>query len=157
MDDRPALEPELNVCTMTAEDHAMLDAVNIARAQTRMCGEQAFSAVPALTWSCNLEAAALGHSKDMANNNYFSHTGKNGSSSGDRISQAGYSWSTYGENIAAGSGYSAANAVVQGWLDSPGHCSNIMEGNFTHLGAAKYSNASSTYGVYWTQVLGRSQ
>jgi uncharacterized protein YkwD len=142
---------------MTTEDQAMLNAVNNARAQARDCGAQSFSAVPALTWNCNLEAAALGHSKDMANNNYFSHTGANGSSPGDRISQAGYSWSTYGENIAAGSGYSAASAVVQGWLDSPGHCSNIMGGNFTNLGAAKYSNPSSTYGLYWTQVFGRLQ
>ncbi|MEE4146098.1 MAG: CAP domain-containing protein, partial [Halieaceae bacterium] len=87
------------------------------------------------------------------NNNYFSHTGLNGSSPGDRITAAGYSWSSYGENIAAGA--SSVSQVMQMWLDSPGHCTNIMGGNFTNLGAARFSNPASTYNVYWTQVFGR--
>ena len=92
---------------------------------------------------------------DMANNNFFSHTGSDGSSAGDRATRAGYSWSAWGENIAAGVPYSAVSAVMQGWIDSPGHCANLMNANFSNLGAAKFSNPASTYNVYWTQAFGR--
>lgn len=136
----------------------MLDAVNATRAQARECGSYgSFPAVPPLAWSCPLEAAAQGHSTDMATNNFFSHTGSNGSSVGDRASSAGYSWTAIGENIAAGTSYSAVGAVVQGWIDSPGHCANLMRSSYKELGAAKVSNPSSTYTVYWTQVFGKSR
>jgi len=143
-------------CSTTAEEQSMLATVNAARTQARVCGSSgSFPAVSPLGWNCKLKAAALGHSMDMANNNFFSHTGSNGQSAGYRITAANYIWSTYGENIAAGIPLSSVSAVVQGWIDSPGHCANLMNANFTELGAAKYSNASSTYDVYWTQVFGR--
>jgi uncharacterized protein YkwD len=144
------------VCDPTAEELAMLDAVNAFRAQPRECGSRgSFPAVPALTWRCELQSAALAHSMDMADNNFFSHTGSDGQSAGDRITNAGYSWSAWGENIAAGIPLSGVSAVMQAWIDSPGHCSNLMGANFTNFGAAKYSNTSSLYDVYWTQVFGR--
>jgi len=143
-------------CSFTAEDQAMLDAVNAFRSNVRECGYLgSFPAVPALTWSCELDIAAQVHSMDMANNNFFSHTGSDGSSAGDRATRAGYSWSAWGENIAAGIPLGAVSTVVQGWIDSPGHCANMMNASFQHLGSAKFSNPSSTYGLYWTQVFGR--
>lgn len=143
-------------CSVSPEEQSMLDAVNAFRAQTRECGSRgSFPAVPALSWSCGLETAALAHSMDMANNNFFSHTGSTGLSAGDRATQAGYIWSAWGENIAAGIPLSSVSAVMQGWIDSPGHCANLMGASFSNFGAAKYSNGSSTYNVYWTQVFGR--
>jgi uncharacterized protein YkwD len=44
---------------------------------------------------------------------------------------------------------------MQGWIDSPGHCANLMAPIFTELGAAGYTNPDSTYGTYWTQAFGR--
>ncbi len=64
----------------------------------------------------------------MKTNNYFSHTGLNGSTAGQRITAAGYTWSAYGENIA--NGYSSEQAVINGWLGSEGHCKNIMSAEF---------------------------
>ena len=143
-------------CSMTSEERSMLDTVNAVRAQARECGSYgSHPAVAPLAWSCKLESAAFGHSRDMADNNFFSHTGTGGTSVGTRVTSAGYTWSTVGENIAAGISYSAVGAVVQGWVNSPGHCANLMRSSFTELGAVKYSNPSSTYNVYWTQVFGR--
>jgi uncharacterized protein YkwD len=143
-------------CTLTAEEQSMLDAVNSTRAQARACGDQgSFTAVSPLSWSCELNSAALGHSMDMADNNFFSHTGTDGQSVGTRATQAGYIWSSVGENIAAGLSLSSVGAVVQAWIDSPGHCANLMQSSYTQLGASKFSNLSSTYTVYWTQVFGR--
>jgi uncharacterized protein YkwD len=92
---------------------------------------------------------------DMANNDFFDHTGSDGLKVWDRASQAGYPWSAIGENIAAGISLSSVSAAVQAWLDSPGHCANIMSPGYTEFGASKYSNSASTYNVYWTQVFGR--
>jgi uncharacterized protein YkwD len=143
-------------CAASAEDQAMLEAVNAARSQARSCGSYGeFAAAAPLTWNCKLKAAAFAHSGDMANNDYFSHTGSDGSTVADRVTSAGYSWSSVGENIAAGLSYSAVSAVMQGWLDSPGHCANIMRSSYTEFGSSKYSNPSSTYRVYWTQVFAR--
>ena len=143
-------------CSLTAEEQSMLDAVNATRSQARVCGS--YGSLPAaspLTWNCKLEGAALTHSMDMANNNFFSHTGSAGDQVGDRVSQTGYGWSAAGENIAAGISLSSVGAVMQAWIGSPGHCANLMRSTYTEFGAAKYGNSSSTYDVYWTQVFGR--
>jgi uncharacterized protein YkwD len=65
-----------------------------------------------------------------------------GSSPGERITVAGYVRRTYGENIATG--YGDAQAAMDGWISSAGHCANLMNPNFTEMGGA-------TYGIYWTQ------
>jgi uncharacterized protein YkwD len=64
--------------------------------------QRAIYGLPPLAANAALATAAQAHSNDMANNNFFSHTGSDGSNPGQRISRAGYSWYTYGENIAAG-------------------------------------------------------
>jgi len=143
-------------CSITAEEQSMLETVNATRSQARECGSRGFfPAVSPLAWNCKLETAAVSHSMDMANNNFFSHTGSNGESVVYRLNEEGYVWSAVGENIAAGTPLSSVSAVVQAWIESAGHCANLMQPGFTELGAAKYSNPSSTYNIYWTQVFGR--
>ena len=56
-----------------------------------------------------------------------------------------------GENIAAG--MTNAAEAVQGWLDSPDHCENVMDARFTHLGAAFATNLTRDPAVYWTMDL----
>jgi uncharacterized protein YkwD len=132
---------------------AILQAVNTARASGRSCGEQQFPAAPAVTWNAALRDAALAHSTDMARQRYFGHQGKDGRVVADRALQAGYHWRRIGENIAAGQ--ESPEEVVAGWLSSPGHCANIMDGRFTEMGAAYAINsARETPRVYWTQVFG---
>lgn len=139
-------------CTLTAEEQDMLDRVNNARSTSRMCGNDFFAATGALTWDCDLKAAAINHSNDMSSNDFFDHTGTGDSTVGTRATDMGYVWLRVGENIAAG--FTTVPSVVQGWLDSPDHCSNIMNPDFTQLGTGKASDAASTFGTYWTQVFG---
>ena len=138
---------------MSQQDIAMLAAVNQARAVARSCGSTASPAVAALAWNCKLEQAANGHSQDMAENDFFDHTGSNGLSSGNRVTNAGYTWNGVSENIAAGQ--TTLSQVITGWLNSPGHCSNIMAAWPTELGAARVSSATATYSNYWTQNFAR--
>ena len=129
----------------------ILAAVNAARAQPRHCGERAFKAAPPLTWNALLGEAALGHSRDMAERVYFDHHESDGSDAAERIVRLGYRWSRVGENIASGLG--TPQAAVAGWIDSTGHCANLMNPHYTEMGAAYALNrASSNATLYWTQV-----
>jgi uncharacterized protein YkwD len=128
----------------------ILKLVNNARVAGRKCGSRFYRPTHRLIWDSRLARAAQRHSNDMANNNFFSHTGSDGSLVWDRIDDTGYDWQTCGENIAAG--YPSIRDAVNGWLNSPGHCANIMDPNFEEMGAAKANNVHSDYGIYWTQV-----
>jgi uncharacterized protein YkwD len=101
----------------------------------------------------SLVAAAQMHSEDMACNNYFSHTGLDGSTVGGRSTRQGYGWSFVGENI--GAGYSSPEAVVQGWMNSPGHRANILSPDYTEIGIGYAFSADSDYGTYWTAVFAK--
>ena len=144
-----------------ADITAYLTLINNARATARTCGGVNYPAVPALSWSDKLYRASYEHSQDMSSSQVFSHEGSgtasdwtgvaisanHKSSVGERLATYSYIWSAYGENIAFG--YSTAEAVMQGWLNSPGHCANIMSPNFNQAGMARLGN-------YWTQDFGYS-
>jgi len=130
----------------------VLRMVNARRAAGASCGAQGtFPAASALTWSDKLATASYLHSKDMADNNYFAHDSQNGTTFSARITAQGYSWSRAGENIAAGQGTLAT--AIDGWMNSPGHCANIMNAGFSQIGVGCARNASSTYKIYWTMDL----
>ncbi len=130
----------------------MLDTLNEARQQSRNCGGEFFAAAQPLRWEPRLAEAARKHSKDMANGNYTSHTGSDGSSPQNRISKEGYDWESSAENIAAGQ--NSYLQTLQGWLESPNHCRNIMNPNFQDFGAGYGYDKNSNYLHYWTQNFG---
>jgi uncharacterized protein YkwD len=133
----------------TIEDE-VLRLVNDARASKRKCGSTTYKAVRALRPDAKLAKLAAAHSSDMAAHNYFSHESRNGDSPFDRMADAGYRYSSAGENIAAG--YRTPSSVVKAWLKSPGHCRNIMKRSYTELGVGFASGGY--YGSYWTQDFG---
>jgi uncharacterized protein YkwD len=112
--------------------------------------ERAKVGLSALSTQGQLGSAARLHSTDMACNNYFSHTGLDGSNSADRAQRQGYSSGFVGENIAAG--YSSPANVVQGWMKSPGHKANMLSPEYTEIGVGYAFGDASDYGLYWTAV-----
>ena len=131
----------------------VLELVNAARTQGHRCGPAAYPPVAPLTRNATLEHAALGHAQDMATFGYMSHTGRDGSAPQERITNSGYRWSEAGENLA--SGISSPEAVVEGWLQSPEHCANIMDPAFTQMGVAFAVNTHNDAGIYWALEFGR--
>jgi uncharacterized protein YkwD len=128
----------------------ILDLVNAARAAGRRCGAKYFAPVGPLTLNASLTGAALAHSREMAKNDEFDHRGHDGSTPALRVQRAGYgAYRIVGENIASGAMTPAE--VTAGWLASPAHCENIMDGRFTHIGIAYAENLHSAAGLYWTQ------
>lgn len=94
-----------------------------------------------------LGKAAQDHSDDQQKCQKMSHTGCNGSSMGQRMRKAGYSFSFAGENVAWNQ--QTAQSVMRAWMNSPGHRRNILKSSFTNIGIG----LSSKY--YWTQKFGR--
>jgi uncharacterized protein YkwD len=131
--------------------------INVHRAAGASCGAQGrFPAAPALAWNDALTQASLLHSEDMVALDFFSHTGSSGSSAGQRATAAGYVWSTWGENIAAGQ--SDVDSVMDAWMASPGHCANLMNDRFRDVGLACVRGTANTrYRTYWTMTLGASR
>ncbi|BBC29896.1 SCP-like extracellular [Streptomyces graminofaciens] len=103
-----------------------------------------------VTLNAVLTKAAQAHSTDMAAHQNMSHTGSDGSSPGDRITRAGYDWSTYGENVAYG--YATPEQVMAGWMTSPGHKANILNCAFKEIGVGLAQSGS-----YWTQDFGTAR
>jgi uncharacterized protein YkwD len=128
----------------------LISLVNETRSEGCNCGDEYYPAVGALTWNELLIQAAQQHANDMGTNDFFSHTGSDGSNAGERITEQGYNWSTYGENIARGQ--TSPEQVMDSWINSEGHCKNIMNGNFKEFGAGFYAD-----GNYWVQVFAKSQ
>ena len=144
----PAPTPSTGI---SASEQRVLDLTNQARAVARSCGTTSYPAASALTWNASLATAARNHASDMAVRNYFSHTSQDGRTFVQRATNAGYSgYRALGENIAAGQ--STPESVVTGWLNSPGHCSNIMSADFRELGVGVGTGGS--YGIYWVQDFG---
>jgi uncharacterized protein YkwD len=119
----------------------------------------------ALVLSPQLSAAASAHSRDMALHDLFSHTGSDGSTMISRAVAAGYSYSRLAENLSAGQ--STPEEVVAGWMNSPGHRSNMLNCALREIGVGYYeqpddqSNVrldsgeiSGPYRHYWTQDFG---
>ncbi|TAG92031.1 MAG: CAP domain-containing protein, partial [Bacteroidetes bacterium] len=128
------------------DKNKLLQLVNNLRQAGCTCGSTLMPAVPVVTWDDILEKASQDHSKDMNQNNYFSHTSQDGRNPGQRITNAGYIWTTYGENIAKGQ--STEEIVMESWKNSEGHCKNIMNVNVREMGVGKS-------GEYWTQIFAK--
>ena len=110
-----------------------------------------FGPAPPVVLSNTLAGVAYGHANDMAVNNYFEHEDLQGKTPSDRVRATGYQEKLVGENIAYGP--KSIDEVVQGWMDSPGHCENIMDPRFVEMGLGYATSHDSKLALYWVQVL----
>ncbi|CAI8872484.1 CAP domain-containing protein [Methylocaldum szegediense] len=128
----------------------ILDQLRAIRAQARYCGRILFGPAKPLRWNQKLFLAAKIHAEEMSRRDYLSHRGLDGRRAGDRIVRTGYDWEVYGENIAQGQ--LTVSEAMRSWLDSPSHCSAIMEPDFEDVGVACASTGGGG-SPYWAMVL----
>ena len=122
---------------------AMLREINKMRAAGCQCGSEKMQPVAPLEWNDLLTQAARRHAEDMLQNDFFSHTGSDGSSSSQRIKESGYDFMAAGENVAE----APQEHVLKLWIESPSHCKNLMQPRFTQMGLAWAGN-------YWVLDFG---
>ncbi len=133
----------------------MFALVNQARARVQKCGSKTMPAVGPVDYSDEIAKAAQAHAQDMADKSYFSHDSRDGRSFDQRIAATKYRGYAGGENIA--SGFPTAQETLKGWLNSPGHCMNLMDPDFDHMGLGLASQNDSRYSSaisYWVQDFG---
>lgn len=106
--------------------------------------ERAKAGLSPLTAVGNLHSYAQTRSTELVS--VFDHVRPDGSNPLTSVFNLG-SYSTAGENIAMG--YSSAQAVMDGWMNSPGHRANILNANFTSIGVGCYNHNGV---LYWTQI-----
>lgn len=144
----PACQPVTLVGSGTSTEQAdpvQTEVVRLVNEHRKAAG------LPALTVDSRLYSAAKSHSNDQAARNTMSHTGSDGSDAGARLTAAGYQWSTWAENVAAGQ--PSAAAVVSAWMASAPHRANILSSQVTQIGVANAAAANGT--LYWTMDLAR--
>ncbi|SBT53134.1 CAP domain-containing protein [Micromonospora auratinigra] len=124
---------------VSAELQQVVDLVNKERAK---------AGCKALGIDDKLMLAAQRHSQDQADHKTMSHDGSDGSDVGDRLDRVGYAWRAYGENVAWNQQTPAA--VMDAWMNSPGHRANILNCSFTEIGVG----VARSNGPYWTQDFG---
>lgn len=132
---RPPSSPESG----SPAENEVLSLVNQERAKA---GCQPVTADP------RLGSLARDYSKDMADRGFFSHTDPDGNSPWDRAKARGIQ-NMGGENIARGQ--SDAKAVMNAWMNSPGHRANILNCDFKTLGVGAHFAQG---GPWWTQTFG---
>lgn len=128
------------------------DTLLVARVMELTNLERQKAGLPPLSLSYELRDAAEGYSQVLASTGCFEHTCGAVPNFADRVGQAGYTgWTALAENIAAG--YPTAEAVVSGWMNSPGHRANILSPEYTEIGVG-VANGAGKLGTYWTEEFG---
>jgi len=107
--------------------------------------ERAKNGLKPLTENWELSRVARYKSQDMHDKHYFDHNSPTYGTPFNMMKNFGITYRTAGENIAMG--YRTPQAVVTGWMNSPGHRANILNGNFKQIGVGYVAD-----GNYWTQM-----
>jgi hypothetical protein len=148
----------------SVQDQVFLELLNAARANPAAYGNSigldlsGVAPSQPLAWDPLLIQAAEGHSQDMSTQNYFSHYTLGGQDPGARITATGYSWSSWGESIAAGyaSPAEALKAlIIDAGVSDLGHRLHLLamtptfQGQ-TQVGIGVVLNGTGTYRDYYT-------
>ena len=132
----------------------VLRRINAVRARGAVCGSAGpAAAAGALRWSERLASVAAAQADSMAAQQKMSHRDGEGRGLSARLAAQGYRFGSAVENVAAG--HSSVDTVVDAWLVSETHCSNLMQPAAVELGLA-CSDASTDGGEvrrYWDLVL----
>lgn len=135
----------------TQEIDDFIVAINSYRVAGASCGSKGvFGAQSSLSWNQKLALAAQVHSDDQFEMNQMTHTGSDNSNPGDRIKRQGYELAAARENVASGY-FGSVERLAEAWMESDGHCANMMAGDVTQLGIA--ATRVDTGGGFWTLKL----
>lgn len=95
---------------------------------------RAANGLGSLAYNAQLTQAAQTKAQDMFAQDYWSHYNPQGQGPSYFISNAGYSYSAAGENLAKD--FNTSSGVVNAWMNSSGHRANILGGSYVHTGVA---------------------
>ncbi|MEO5844145.1 MAG: CAP domain-containing protein [Caldimonas sp.] len=146
---------ELLSCGAAPSAEAAMRRLNEARLRGATCRPGTTSTAVPLTWSESLAAAAQVQAAEMARLQRMTHLDSQNRSLAERLRAIGYRYTLAVENV--GVGYSSLDDVVEAWLESEGHCENLMNAAVLEFGLACIDAGAADAARerrYWTLVLG---
>ncbi len=130
----------------SAPSTVVLRVLDLTNAERRKVGAEP------LTLSAELTLSAQRYSEVLASSDCFEHTCGPTPDFAERDTASGYlGWIAIGENLAGG--FTTPEAVVAGWMASPGHRANMLSVSFTETGVG-VAGGVNHFGMCWTQEFG---
>lgn len=134
-----------------------VNAAYVANAQSKFVAlinqYRARKGLSSLRAHTSLKRAARIQAVDMANGEFLSHQGSDGSQVMDRVARVGYRFRRIGENL--GIGYPTVEDMFRAWRESPGHDRNLLMPEARDVGFELVFRPGSNCGAYWAMVIGR--
>lgn len=131
------------------KDSSISEIDRIANETARLVSfERAKVGLSSLTIDSQLSKIATIKAEDMNQNNYFAHTSPTYGAPWDMAKHFGYSYRSFGENIAYGQ--LTPDDVVKAWMASPGHKANILGSSYTNIGAGIAKDSQGR--IYWVHM-----
>jgi uncharacterized protein YkwD len=144
---RPTATATLSAAVSAGQTSAAAQVLVLVNQQRAAAGCRPLSTDPKLT------ELAQDFSAEMAARGFFDHTDPDGKTPWDRAAALGIG-NLGGENIAEGQ--PTAQAVMDAWMNSPGHRANILDCDYRTIGiGVHYASGSESGGPWWTQDFGR--
>jgi len=139
----PVPVPVVSTTLMVGEASEVFQKVNGQRKRYRL---------KPLLWNEKLSELALAYSKQMADEDFFSHYDPEGKSVADRADDLDITdWKKIGENLFLSVGYANVPEVaIEGWMKSRTHKDNILDAEWTHTGVGVYKTSDGR--TFITQV-----
>lgn len=110
--------------------------------------QRAYNGLPALKANWEVCRVARYKSQDMIDKRYFAHQSPTYGSPFNMMENFGIRFSAAGENIAYGQ--RTPQEVMNSWMNSPGHRSNILNRTYNQIGVGVAKSSNGTF--YWTQM-----
>lgn len=123
-----------NAQEVSQDIEEIIHVINDIRSEGYQCGDTYYAPAEPLVWDDDLAKAADLHVKDMIIRGYFAHKSPDGERAFGRVADVTDRFRDIRENIARGSKDDIG--ALAGWMESPGHCANIMQPQITHVGLA---------------------
>lgn len=142
--EKPVITQKPNISTKpnTEDTSEMADQIfELVNKERNIIGLPSLSKNTILSDAANVRAVEI--------ESLFSHDRPDGSSGFTVLSEFDiFTYSSAGENIAFGQ--TSATQVMSGWMNSPGHKSNILSSGFDTIGIGCYKSSSGQ--IYWVQL-----
>lgn len=130
-------------CGLAEDEEAVVELVNEMRAEPQTCGETVWPAAGPVEHVPLMRCASRLHAWDQQHRGYYSHDSPEGHGPGYRMNKTG-AGTTAAENIFMTT--MDPEGTMAGWMNSPGHCQNIMNGDYSYIGVGRF-------GGHWVMKL----
>jgi uncharacterized protein YkwD len=152
--ENPPISPKAEIAANSVVYSASREVLTLDAIITLTNNARAQNGLPPLKENQLLDSIATSRAQDMLDKQYFAHVSPTGQQASDIAQSIGYHYKIIAENIGSGDFYTNQK-IVDGWMQSPGHRSNILSTEVEEIGAAVLKGKMKGADTYITvQIFG---